>query len=411
VSEAHPKSSPPGAPGGFGTRAITAASRPPEVDQQPNAVPIYQVVTFSADDAGQLGDILSDRRPGYAYARIDNPTSSALAAAMAEIEGAQAAYCFASGMAAIHAALVALLRAGDHVVAGQAVYGSTRQLIERNLERFGVSATFVDATDPAALEAAMRPTTRVLYLETIANPTIVVSDLAALSALGHRHGLTVVVDNTFASPYLCRPLELGADLVIESATKWLGGHSDVMAGVVAGRRELIDQVRAIQIDTGGGIAPFSAYLVLRGIQTLHVRMDRHSANAMALARHLEAARPVRAMYYPGLPSHPQFEVAQRQLRAGGGMLAFDVGDRRAAGALLDALTIPPRTASLGSVSTMAVHPPSTTHRQLDADALQRAGIAEGLVRVSVGLEDVEDLIDDFDRGLAAAREALAVGSV
>jgi len=381
------------------------------VSQRPNAVPIYQAVTFSADDAGQLGDILSDRQLGYAYARIDNPTSAALAEAMAEIEGAEGAYCFASGMAAIHAALVALLRAGDHIVAGRAVYGSTLQLIERNLERFGVSATFVDATDGDALEAAIQPNTRVLYLETIANPTIVISDIADLAERGHRHDLAVVVDNTFASPYLCRPLELGADLVIESATKWLGGHSDVMAGVVAGRRELIDRVRAIQIDTGGGIAPFSAFLVLRGIATLHVRMDRHAANALALARHLDAADAVRAVYYPGLPSHPQYEVARRQLRSAGGMLAFDVGDRQAAGALIDALAIPPRTASLGSVSTMAVHPPSTTHRQLDAAALERAGIAEGLVRVSAGLEDVADLIDDFERGLAAAREALAVGSV
>lgn len=381
------------------------------MSQRPNAVPIYQAVTFSADDAGQLGDILSDRQLGYAYARIDNPTSAALAEAMAEIEGAEGAYCFASGMAAIHAALVALLRAGDHIVAGRAVYGSTLQLIERNLERFGVSATFVDATDGDALEAAIQPNTRVLYLETIANPTIVISDIADLAERGHRHDLAVVVDNTFASPYLCRPLELGADLVIESATKWLGGHSDVMAGVVAGRRELIDRVRAIQIDTGGGIAPFSAFLVLRGIATLHVRMDRHAANALALARHLDAADAVRAVYYPGLPSHPQYEVARRQLRSAGGMLAFDVGDRQAAGALIDALAIPPRTASLGSVSTMAVHPPSTTHRQLDAAALERAGIAEGLVRVSAGLEDVADLIDDFERGLATAREALAVGSV
>ena len=410
MSEPGPSSKPLRASAGFGTRAIAAATRPPSVSQEPNAVPIYQAVTFSADGAEQLGDILSDRQPGYAYARIDNPTAAALAGTMAEIEGAEAAYCFASGMAAIHAALAANLAAGDHVVAARALYGSTQQLIERVLARFGVASTFVDSTDTDAVAAAIRPNTRVLYLETIANPTIIVSDVAALAALGHRHDLVVLVDNTFASPYLCRPIELGADLVIESATKWLGGHSDVLGGVVAGSRALIRRVREVQIDTGGGIAPFSAFLVLRGIETLHVRMDRHVANALALARHLEPAEPVRAIFYPGLPSHPQFELAQRQLRAGGGMLAFDVGDRVAAGALLDALMIPPRTASLGSVRTIAVHPPSTTHRQLDAGALQRAGIAEGLVRVSVGLEDIADLLDDFDRGLAAAREALAVGT-
>ncbi len=401
----------PRAAAGFGTRALSAATRAPRVDQQPDAVPIYQAVTFSADDAAQLGDILADRQPGYAYSRIDNPTSSALAEALAEIEGAEAAYCFATGMAAIHAALLSLVSAGDHVVAAKAIYGSVQHLLENVFARLGVNTTFVDTSDGDAVSAAIRPNTRVLYFETIANPTIVVSDVADLAQRAHARGVTVIVDNTFASPYLCRPVELGADLVVESCTKWLGGHSDVLGGVVAGRRDLVRAVRAVQVDTGGSLAPFSAFLILRGVETLHVRMDRHGDNALILARHLEASAPVRRVFYPGLSSHPQFAVAQRQLRAGGGMLAFDVGDRRAAGALLDGLSLPPRTASLGSVRTIAVHPPSTTHRQLDSAALARAGIAEGLVRVSVGLEDAADLVDDFDRGLAAGRDALAVGSV
>jgi cystathionine beta-lyase/cystathionine gamma-synthase len=395
---------------GFGTRALSAASRPPRVNQQPDAVPIYQAVTFSADDSAQLGDILSDRQPGYAYSRIDNPTSTALADALAEIEGAEAGYCFATGMAAIHAALASLLGAGDHVVAARAVYGSTRHLLEGVFARFGVETTFVDSTDADAVVAALRPNTRVLYLETIANPTIVVSDLADLTGRAHRRGVAVIVDNTFASPYLCRPIELGVDLVVESCTKWLGGHSDVLGGAVVGNRDRIAAVRAVQIDTGGGLAPFSAFLVLRGIETLHVRMERHTENALALARQLEASDGVRAVYYPGLPSHPQFAVAQRQLRSGGGMLALDLGDRGAAGAFLDTLTLPPRTASLGSVRTIAVHPPSTTHRQLNAAGLERAGIPEGLVRVSVGLEEVEDLITDFEHGLDAARSKLAARS-
>lgn len=368
-------------------------------------VPIYQAVTFSAQSAAELAEILGDSRPGYAYSRIDNPTAAALAEALAEVEGAEAGFAFATGMAAVHAAFVSLLGAGDHVVAARQVYGSVQHLLERVLARLGIETTFVDVADAEAVEAAIRPNTRLLHVETIANPTIVVADLADLIERGHRHGLTVSVDNTFASPWLCRPIELGADLVIEALTKWIGGHSDVLGGVVVGSRELIADVREVQIDTGGSIAPLSAFLVLRGLATLHVRMERHSQSALALADHLERSG-IGTVYYPGLPSHPQHAVAQRQLRAGGGMLAFDVGHRPAAEALLDALTLPPRTASLGSVRTIAIHPPSTTHRQLDSAQLAEAGIPEGLIRVSVGLEEADDLIADFEQALAAARHAL-----
>jgi methionine-gamma-lyase len=394
---------------GFGTRALRAATNPPRVEQQPDAVPIYQAVTFSADSAAELADVLGDQRPGYAYSRVDNPTSVALAAAVAEIEGAEAGYVFASGMAAIHATFVSLLRQGDHVVAARQIYGSVQHLLGDILPRFGIETTFVDATDPAAVETAFRPNTRLLHVETLANPTIVVADLVSLIELAHGRGISVSVDNTFASPWLCRPAELGADLVVEALTKWVGGHSDVLAGSVVGRRELIDDIRRVQIDTGGTLSPQSAFLVLRGIETLHVRMERHSANALALARHLEASG-LDTVYYPGLSSHPQFNVAQRQLRAGGGMLAFELADRRSAEALLDALTLPPRTASLGSVRTIAVHPPSSTHRQLDSGQLARIGIPDGLVRVSVGLEEIDDLIADFDQALTAARTAVAASA-
>jgi cystathionine beta-lyase/cystathionine gamma-synthase len=388
---------------GFGTRAIRAATKAPTVEQAPDAVPIYQAVTFSAESAAELGDILADRKPGYSYSRIDNPTSTALADAIAEIEGAEAGFAFATGMAAVHATLLSLVSAGDHIVAGQALYGSVRHLLEGVLGRLGISTTFVDITDHDVVAAAITDRTRLIYAETIANPTIVVADIPALAELAHRRGLTLVVDNTFASPYICRPIEHGADLVIEAATKWLGGHSDVLGGVVSGGRDKIAAIRAVQVDTGGSAAPFSAFLVLRGLETLHIRMERSTASAHTLARLLEARQPlVRSVYYPGLPSHPQAAVAQRVLRAGGGMLAFDLGQREAAAAFLDALTIPPRTASLGSVRTMTVHPPSSTHRQLDEQGLRAAGISAGLVRVSVGLEDVEDLAADFERGLAAA---------
>lgn len=392
---------------GFGTRALKAAARLPRVAQQPDVVPIYQAVTFGAQNAAELGDILSDRQPGYAYSRLDNPTSVALAAALAELEGAETGFALASGMAAIHAALVALMRGGDHVVSTRAVYGSTHRLLDELLRRLGVETTFVDITDPEAVADAIRPTTRLLYLETISNPTIVVADLPALVELAHSRGLLVAVDNTFASPYICRPIELGADLVVESCTKWLAGHSDVLAGVVVGRRELIEQVRQVQIDTGGSLAPFSAFLVLRGLATLHVRMERHAESALALARFLQAAEGVRSVYYPGLPSHPQFDVAERLLRPAGGMLAFDLGERLAAETFLDTLRLPPRTASLGSVHTICVHPPSATHRQLDDRQLAEAGILPGLVRVSVGLEDAPDLLADFESGLQAARAVLS----
>jgi methionine-gamma-lyase len=387
---------------GFSTRALRAASRVPRVLQAPNAVPIYQAVTYSAEESEELGAVLQGRREGYAYSRLGHPTATILADALATLEGGEAGLTFDSGMGAIHSTLSTLLAQGDHVVVTRAVYGSTRALFATVLARFGITATYVDPTDVAAVEAAITPRTRILYLETISNPTLVVADLAALATLAHRHGLTVIVDNTFASPYLCRPLELGADLVIESCTKWLGGHSDVLAGSVAGSRELVGMIAATQVDIGATIAPFSAFLVLRGIETLAVRLDRHCASALTLARQASASAVPRAVHYPGLPSHPQAAVARRQLRAGGGLLALDLGARQAAAAFIDALTVPQRTASLGSVFTMAVHPPSTTHRQLSSDELAAAGIAEGLVRISVGLEDVEDLAAELATGLAAA---------
>jgi cystathionine beta-lyase/cystathionine gamma-synthase len=262
---------------GFSTRAIRAATRAPRVDQRPNAVPIYQSATFSAADAEELGQVVTDVVPGYAYARLDNPTTTALGDAVAELEGAAAGYTLASGMAAIHASLASLVRAGDRIVFPQACYGSTRSLLMRRFAPLSVRVAAVDMTDLAAVEAAWPSADRVLYAETVINPTIVVSDLAALAVLAHGHGARLVVDNTFASPYVCRPLELGADLVIESATKYLSGHSDVLAGTVAGSHELIEAVRQVQIDTGATLSPMSAFLVLRGIATLAVRMERHTA--------------------------------------------------------------------------------------------------------------------------------------
>ncbi|MEO8230435.1 MAG: PLP-dependent aspartate aminotransferase family protein [Chloroflexota bacterium] len=394
---------------GFATRAIVASTRAPRVDQRPNAVPIYQAVTFSAEDAEELGAISTGRTPGYSYARLANPTGDALARAMAELEGAEAGNVFASGMAAIHAALLSVLAAGDRVVATRAIYGSARTLLTGRFGRLGIDVAFVDATDPAAVDAALSAArTRVLYVETISNPTIVVVDLAALAEAAHRHGALLIVDNTFASPALCRPIELGADLVIESLTKYIGGHSDVLGGSVCGSSELIASVKSVEIDTGGTLAPLAAFLVLRGIATLAVRMTRHAASARTLAEWLADQPGVARVYQPDLASHPQHAVAARQFPHASGMFAFELAGEsaaaRAAGeAFINALTIPERTASLGSIHTIVAHPPTTTHRQYDAAQLVEAGISAGLLRVSVGLEDVEDLIVDFGQALEAAR--------
>lgn len=391
---------------GFGTRAIKAATRVPRVEQQPAAVPIYQSATFHAQDVDDYAALVGFERPGFTYSRLENPTAEAMAGAVAELHGAEAGYAFGSGMGAIHATLLALVRAGDRIVSTRAVYGSTRALMERVLRSLGIDVVFVDPVDLEAVERELAAApTAVLYAETISNPTIVVADLARLAELAHAHGAKLVVDNTFASPYICAPLELGADVVVESATKWLSGHSDVVAGAVAGPREFIDRVRDVAIDTGGIVSPFAAFLVLRGLQTLHVRMDRHSATAHALARQLEDAPGVARVAYPGLASHPQFEIAQRELRRGGGMLALELPSRAAAAAFIDGLAIPPVTATLGSVVTYAVHPPTATHRQLSDAQLAQAGIPQGLVRISVGLEDVDDLLADMAGALMVAMEA------
>lgn len=390
---------------GFSTRAIRAASRIPRPDQTPTSVPIYQTATFASADTDELTRVVSDPRGGYSYSRISNPTTSALGAAYAEIAGAERGVALASGMAAIHAALASLVRAGDRIVAPSAIYGSTRTQLQRVFGGFGVTVDHVDMTDADAVEAAVAGhPTRVVYAETIANPTTAITDHASIAALAHRHGATYVVDNTFASPYVCRPLDLGADLVVESATKFLGGHSDLIAGVVAGPASMIADVEHVQIDTGATLGPLEAFLVLRGLLTLGVRGERHSRNAAALAAWLERQDAVQRVLYPGLESHPQHDVAVRQFRAGagGGMLAFEVAGGRDAGqAIIDALTIPELTASLGSVHTMVVHPPSTSHRQLSDAELLASGITPGLLRVSVGLEDVEDIEADLAEAFAA----------
>jgi cystathionine beta-lyase/cystathionine gamma-synthase len=392
---------------GLSTRAIRAASRVPDVRQPPTSVPIYQTATFSSGDADELAGVLTGDQPGYAYSRIDNPTVVALGDAVAELHGAEAGIALATGMAAIHATFLSMLRAGDRLLIGQVGYGTTRTQAVAAFGRLGVDVGYVDTTDVAAVEAALAAApTRVLHVETIGNPTCVLADVPALAEAAHRHGALLTVDNTFASPAVCRPLEHGADLVIESGTKYLSGHSDVMAGAVVGPRHRIAAIRSAQVDTGATLGPFAAFLVLRGIATLAVRLERQARTAAALAAFLEGRDGVARVTYPGLPSHPQRDVARRILDGGGAMLSVDLaGGREAGRAFFDALTIPERTASLGSVHTMVVHPPTSSHRAFDAASLSAAGITEGLLRVSVGLEDEADLLADFAQALEVARAA------
>jgi methionine-gamma-lyase len=388
---------------GFSTRAVHGARTPP-VEQETPSVPIFQTSTFRFETSHDYAETISFRQPGYTYTRgYGNPTLGAFEHLMAELEGTEAAFSFASGMAAIHTAITAFARSGDRVVASSELYGGTYSLMSTVLPRYGIDATFVDPHDLDAVAAAL-PGAALFYVETIANPNVTVADLAALGAACREAGVLGVVDNTFASPYLCNPAEHGFDLVLHSATKYIGGHHDLIGGVVCGSEEHVVRLRQTVIETGGTMAPLEAWLCLRALATLELRMQRHSASAQALAEHLEAHPRVERVHYPGLASHPQHAVAERLLPRGfGGMLAFEVlGGVEAGMRFCDALELAWIAASLGGIHTLVGHAASTTHRQMDPEARRAAGIGDGLVRVSVGVENVEDLIEDFDRALERA---------
>ncbi|HEX7171841.1 MAG TPA: aminotransferase class I/II-fold pyridoxal phosphate-dependent enzyme [Candidatus Limnocylindria bacterium] len=388
---------------GFSTRAIRAASRIPDAPQPPVNVPIYASSTFEVADAAELAELLEFSRPGHSYSRYSNPTHSALEEALAELERAEAALSTASGMAAVHGAMLSVLRTGDEVIVPAAVYGGIVGIAQTVLERSGIAARAVDTADRGAVAAAIGPRTRMLWLETISNPTTAVADVAALAELAHAHDVVVAVDNTFASPALANPLALGADLVIHSTTKYIGGHSDIIGGAIVGSAERVAAARKIVINAGGNGSPWEAFLALRGLKTLALRMERHSANALAVARALEHAAGVTAVRYPGLPSHPQHELSKRVLRDGmaGGMLAVELEGGRAHGErFLGRMRIAVHATSLGGVETLISHPASSSHRQLSDADLVMAGLTPGTLRVSIGLEDAEDLVADLTAAAA-----------
>ena len=383
---------------GFSTRAIRAASRAPDAPQPPINVPIYQTSTFEVEDAVELAELLEFQRPGHSYSRYSNPTHAALESALAELEGAEAALVTASGMAAIHGVVLSLLRSGDELIVPRAVYGGVVGLIAAILDRSGIGHQAVDTTDPELVAAAINDRTRLLWLETISNPTTAVADIATLAELAHDRGVLLAVDSTFASPALVSPLALGADLVVHSTTKYIGGHSDLMGGALAGATDRVADARRIVINAGGNAAPFEAFLALRGLKTLALRMERHSANALTVATALEGAPGIARVLYPGLASHPQHDLAMQTFRDGmaGGMLAIELeGGRPHGERFLGRVRVAVHATSLGSAETLVSHPASSSHRQLDDAALAAAGMSPGTVRVSIGLEDADDLIEDL----------------
>lgn len=389
------------------TRAVHGPA-PRPVDQRPLVAPVHRTATFVVDTAQEMAELFAGTVPGWTYSRTDNPTATAFSDAVAALEDPTlqaVGQPFASGMAAISATLMSLCRSGSHVVAPREVYGGTWALLTRQLARFGVTTTFVDATDLAAVEQALRPETAVLWAEVLANPTMTVADLPGLAAVSRRAGVPLVVDATFASPVLCRPLEHGVDLVVHSATKYLGGHSDATGGVVVGRPALVSGVREVRVDLGGSLAPDEAFLLLRGLATLPLRVVRQCETALALAEALQGHPEVVRVDHPGLVSHRDHALARRLFHPGlyGAVLTVTPRGGRAAGmAMLDRLRLVQRATSLGGTVSKAVHIASTTHRQLDEASLAAAGIDPGAVRLSVGLEDAADLLADLTQALEAA---------
>lgn len=366
-------------------------------DERTGAVstPIYQTSTFMQDELG--------KHRGYEYSRTGNPTREALEALIAELEGGEAGFAFASGMAAITAAL-SLFQSGDRIVISSNVYGGTFRVLDQIFRHFGFAYTIADTTDLKALEAAITPDVKAVLVESPANPLLTVTDLAAAAEIAHRHDALLIVDNTFMTPYLQRPLELGADIVLHSATKYLGGHSDVIAGLaVVKTKELAERLHFIQNATGGILQPFDSYLLIRSIKTLGVRMDRHVENAEALARLLRDHEAVKTVYYPGLPDAQGFEINGRQAKNGGAMISFELNEGYDIRRFFQNLRLIALAESLGGVESLVCHPASMTHASIPKEIRQKVGITDGLIRLSVGIENLRDLIQDLRMSMEGAK--------
>ena len=375
-------------------------------------VPIYQTSTFAFRNVEEATAVFSGEREGFKYSRMGNPTVSALENAVAELENGCGGIATSSGMGAVCTVYLALLSSGTHVVSTACVYGPTRGLMEKDFSRFGVESTYVDTCDLTQVEKAIRPNTRLIYIETPANPTMQVTDIEAVAAIAHRHGCLLVVDNTFASPYLQRPLDLGADVVLHSVTKFINGHSDIIGGIVVAREmEVYDRLRRMMVISGCNMDPHQAFLVYRGLKTLGIRVERAQKSALEIARWLEQQPEVEAVHYIGLQSHPQYALAQRQMNGPGSMISFDLaGGMEGARLFLNKIRLAALAVSLGGVESLIEHPASMSHAGMSANDRRLAGFTDGLIRYSVGIEDVEDLIADLRQALDAVSAGLVAGN-
>jgi len=388
---------------GFSTRAVRAGTTRSEFGEHSEAM--FLTSSFVFDDAEQAARRFQNKEPGVVYSRFTNPSVQMFEARLASLENAEACVATSSGMAAILATCLGLLKAGDHVVSTPSLFGATVQLFDNYLSKFGIQVSYVSLTDPSAWAAAIQDNTRLLYLETPSNPLTEIADVRAISEIARARQVPLVVDNCFCTPALQQPLDLGADLVLHSATKYIDGQGRVLGGAVAGRKELVDHVLQVVRTCGPSLSPFNAWVLHKGLETLAIRMKAHSESALALAQWLEAHPKVAKVYYPWLPSHPQHALATRQQRAGGAIVSFEVlGDtpeiqQRHAFRLINATELMSVTGNLGDTRTTITHPGSTTHGRISEEARQRAGIKQSLIRIAVGLEEVDDLKADLERGL------------
>ncbi len=377
---------------GFATRAIHVGQEPDPLTGAVS-VPIYPTSTYVQEEIG--------KHKGYEYARVSNPTRDRLETNLAALEGGVAAKVFASGMAAINA-IITMLKSGDHVVAGHNLYGGTPRLFNQVFANFGVTFSYIDTSDVANVERAIQKNTRIVFLETPTNPLMELCDVRAISDLCHRHGVEVVVDNTFMSPYFQRPIELGADMVVHSTTKFLNGHSDGLGGVVVCTKpEQAEKLAFLQKAAGAILSPFECWLILRGVKTLAVRMVQHDCNGRKVAEFLSEHKKVQKVFYPGLPDHPQHALAKRQMSGFGSMIAFETGSLENANKMLRKVRVCSLAESLGGVETLISHPATMTHAAVGEEGRRKIGITDGMVRISVGIEDVVDILNDLDQALAA----------
>lgn len=366
------------------------------IDERTGAVniPIYQTSTFKQDGLGKMR--------GYEYSRTGNPTREALEALIAELEGGEAGFAFASGLAA-ETAVLSLLHSGDRVLISSNVYGGTFRLLNQVFDHFDITYTISNTDDPESFEADITPDVKAVLIESPANPLMTVTDIRAVAEIAHRHGLLVIVDNTFMTPYLQRPLTLGADIVVHSATKYLGGHSDVVAGLaVVKTKELAEKLAFIQNSTGGVLGPFDSFLLIRGIKTLGVRLDRHVENALAAARFLSSHPAVKRVYYPGLETDKGYEVNRRQAKSGGVMLSFELKEGYDHKKFFESVSLITLAESLGGVESLVCHPSSMTHASIPEDIRKKVGITDGLIRLSIGIEDISDILRDLDIAIASS---------